>query len=460
MKSRLILIAAALFAAAVSCSKPQSEPEGELDAPSLRIASQSATSFDVVWDSVEGASSYGYDFEGKQGDVQETGLSFSELESDRVYVLKVRALSETAKSEWAEISVELSSDTEEPAKVDFNIQVEVDGTSVIVKTTPSDKEFPYYFEPVPESMYEDGGADAETFFRKMMDDFAIYFGSAQAAFEKIARVGDKELRYDLSKYAEERVYVLLGGIDGNLNVTTAVECVPADLELPSSDNKFEITFPEVTQTSVLVSVSPSNDDPFAIIFHDAKTVDSMSESQLRGFLAGLVSDNNLCSGQTNMLYEKNIVPSHDYSVFVFGWDGTFTTALNRKDVRTLDPEEVDKLTFELTADVTGPVSADCKIVPSNQNASYFYDVIAMQDWTGKYGSDPRNYIEQMAQDKNWTVVKYLSRFGSVGTQEYTYGDSYLKPDSEFVLFAIGYQISGDDVTYLEPQHITFSTPAQ
>lgn len=154
------------------------------------------------------------------------------------------------------------------------------------------------------------------------------------------------------------------------------------------------------------------------------------------------------------------MPSHDFSILVFGWDKSFTTEISRTDIRTPDPEEVDELTFELSVDVKGPTTAVCKIVPSNAKASYFYDVVSASDWSEKYQSDPRVYIEQMASQSNWTVSRYLSLFGSVGTQQYTYGKSYLSPGSDFVLFAIGFQDNGEEVTYLEPQHMTFSTPAE
>lgn len=461
MKSRFFVFAAALLLAAVSCRKDGTEPVDGLSAPELKLAAKTATSFEVVWEPVEGASSYGYEFEGKDGNTQETALSFSGLVSDRTYTLKVRALSGTDESEWAEISVELKSDGQKPGPdVEFNLEVRSEGTDVIVKTTPSDKEFPYYFEPVPESMFVAAGSDAEAFFRQMMSDYTVYFGSAEAAFGKLAKTGDKELKYDVSKFAEEKFYVFLAGIDKGLSLTTPVEYVTVDIELPSSDNKFVINILELEQTSILVNVAPSNEDQFAIILQDTKTVDAMSESQLKGFLAGLVGENSLCTGDTYMLYEKNIVPSHDYSVFVFGWEGTFTTALNRKDVRTPDPVDVDELTFELIVDVKGPTTAVCKIIPSNQKASYFYNVVLKEDWITKYASDGQTYIETMAADKDWTVTKYLTQFGSVGTEEYTYGSRNLKPGTEYVLFAVGYSMSGSDVTYLKTQEVSFSTPEE
>lgn len=345
-------------------------------------------------------------------------------------------------------------------EVAFNLEVRAEGFDLYVQTTPSDKDFTYYMEPVPESVFLEAGSDPAVLFGKMMSEYKNFFGSAQAAYDKICMTGDKNLKYDISQYAERKFYVVIAGIDENLNVTSEVESAVAEVDFPISDNQFEVNVIELVQNRIVVKVTPSNDDQYAIILQDTKTVDSMTQTQLRSFLSNLVNENNIVSGEMVKVYEKNIVPSHDFSILVFGWDKSFTTEISRTDIRTPDPEEVDELTFELSVDVKGPTTAICKIVPSNEKASYFYDVVSVSDWNEKYQSDPRVYIEQMASQNSWTVSRYLSLFGSVGTQEYTYGRSYLTPGSDFVLFAIGFQDNGGEITYLEPQHTTFSTPAE
>ena len=66
----------------------------------------------------------------------------------------------------------------------------------------------------------------------------------------------------------------------------------------------------------------------------------------------------------------------------------------------------------------------------------------------------------MAAQNNWAVSKYLNLFGSECTQQNTYGKSYVSPGGDFVLFAIGFQNKDGEIKYLEPQQITFSTPAE
>lgn len=343
----------------------------------------------------------------------------------------------------------------------FNMDVKADGLSLIVTTAPTDKNFPYYLEPIPASLYEDAGMDATAFFSGMMEEYGVYFGSPAEAFGQISMTGDKHLKYDISRHAEEKFYVLLAGIDQDLNLTTTVECVAVDIELPESDNEFDVSVDVIEQDRIVFTIRPLYDDLYAVVLQDTETVNEMSDTQLRSFLSSLVWDSNVFIGEISMEYAKNISPSHDYSLFVFGWDGTFTTDLYRTDVRTLDPEDVDELTFELDIDVHGPTEATAYIVPSNNKATYFYDVMSMSDWTGTYNEDPSLYIKAMADNMYRTEAEYLDLFGSVGPEEYYYDSFYLSPGNDFVLFALGYSVNDDgSVSYLAPQHIEFSTPEE
>lgn len=115
MKSRLTILAAAFLVLAVSCSKEKKEEEPTiLSAPELSVAETTTDSFKVTWEAVEGAEKYGYEFEGNSDYVSETELSFSGLEAGATYSLKVKSVSASAESEWAEISVTLESDPGNP----------------------------------------------------------------------------------------------------------------------------------------------------------------------------------------------------------------------------------------------------------------------------------------------------------------------------------------------------------
>ena len=459
MKQRSILLCAALLAAAVSCN---TDEEGiVLSTPVLSIADTTSTSFTVAWEAVENADMYTYEFGEDQASTEELSVTFDGLVPDSMYTVKVKAVSTSAsvESEWAEISVTLLSQDSEIPKLNLVAEM-TDRFTLNVRTSPTDKELPYYFEPVPGSMYEDAGNEPEAVLQDMLASYLQYYGDAAAAYAELAMTGDRNRNYDITEYAEAEFHVVGAGIDAALGITTEVEHVVVSVDVPVSDNTFDISIVEKTQSRIVVSVVPSNSDQYAIILQDKETVDALSDADLKRFLLGLVTDNSLCTGEETMTYEKNIVPSHDYTVLVFGYeDGLMTTDVSREDVRTPDPEAVPDLEFTFNINPTGPQEAEVEIVPSNQSAAYFYEVVTADAWHNTYQGSAQNVIEAYASNYGMTVSRYLEQFGSTGTQNYTYGSFVLtEPGGDYVLFAIGYNLDNGAVTFTTQDYEEFSTP--
>ena len=331
MKQRSILLCAAVLAAAVSCNTD--EKGVVLDTPVLSIADTTSTSFTVAWEAVENADMYTYEFREEQASTESLSVTFDGLIPDSMYTVKVKAVSTSAsvESEWAEISVTLLSQEAETPKLNLVAEM-TDRFTLNVRTSPTDKELSYYFEPLPGSVYEDAGNEPEAVLQDMLASYLQYYGDAATAFAELAMTGDGNRNYDITEYAEAEFHVVGAGIDAALGITTEVEHVVLSVDVPVSDNTFDISIVGKTQSSIVVSVVPSNSDQYAIILQDKETVDAMSGVSLRRFLLGLVTDNSLCTGEETMTYEKNIVPSHDYTVLVFGYeDGLMTTDVSRED---------------------------------------------------------------------------------------------------------------------------------
>ena len=424
-----------------------------LSTPVLSIADTTSTSFTVAWEAVENADMYTYEFGEDQASTEELSVTFDGLVPDSMYTVKVKAVSTSAsvESEWAEISVTLLSQDSEIPKLNLVAEM-TDRFTLNVRTSPTDKELPYYFEPVPGSMYEDAGNEPEAVLQDMLASYLRYYGDAAAAYAELAMTGDRNRNYDITEYAEAEFHVVGAGIDAALGITTEVEHVVVSVDVPVSDNTFDISIVEKTQSRIVVSVVPSNSDQYAIILQDKETVDALSDADLKRFLLGLVTDNSLCTGEETMTYEKNIVPSHDYTVLV-------TTDVSREDVRTPDPEVVPDLEFTFNINPIGPQEVDVEVIPSNQSAAYFYDVVTAEDWNNTYQGSAQNVIEAYASNYGWTVSRYLEQFGVTGTRNYTY-DSFVltEPGGDYVLFAIGYNIENGAVTFTTQDYEEFSTP--
>ena len=452
MKQRSILLCAAVLAAVTAC---KTDEDGiVLETPVLSIADTTSTSFTVAWEAVENADMYTYEFREEQASTESLSVTFDGLIPDSMYTVKVKAVSTSAsvESEWAEISVTLLSQDSEIPKLNLVAEM-TDRFTLNVRTSPTDKELPYYFEPVPGSMYEDAGNEPEAVLQDMLASYLQYYGDAATAFAELAMTGDGNRNYDITEYAEAEFHVVGAGIDAALGITTEVEHVVVSVDVPVSDNTFDISIVEKTQSRIVVSVVPSNSDQYAIILQDKET----------RFLLGLVTDNSLCTGEETMTYEKNIVPSHDYTVMVFGYeDGVITTdEITREDVRTLDPEVVDELEFTFTIEVLGTQEVDVEIVPSNQSAAYYYEVVTLADWESIYQESAQKVIENYAGGSD-RVADYLDLWGSTGTEKYTYDDFVLKDPQgdDYVLFAIGFNTVDGELVFTTQDYEEFSTRQQ
>ena len=106
-----------------------------------------------------------------------------------------------------------------------------------------------------------------------------------------------------------------------------------------------------------------------------------------------------------------------------------------------------------------PQEAEVEIIPSNQSAAYFYEVVTADAWYNTYQSSAQNVIKAYASNTGWTILRYLEQFGSTGTENYTY-DSFVltEPGGDYVLFAIGYNIDNGAVTFTTQDYEEFSTP--
>lgn len=465
MKPRTIIYLLAVIAAAASCRN--NGDSVVLSAPVLKITDTTSSSFTVAWEAVDNADIYTYEWEGEQASTESLSVSFDGLEPEGVYTVKVKAVSVAAsvESEWSEISVTLKADgggSDDPESV-FNMTAEMKDNYVLnVRTYPSDKELPYWFEPVPGSTYEAFGSNPDALFTDILNTYVMYYqNDAARAFAELHMTGDRNRDYSIASYIEPEFYVFAAGIDESMSMTTAVEYVMVEVDVPVQDGNFTIEVLQLTQSMIQVRVTPADDSQYVIILQDKETIDAMSGGQLHNFLLQLITENSICNGETTMTYERNIVPSHDYTVLVFGYeDGIMTTDISRRDVRTPDPEVVDEISFTLNVSVLGPQEVEVEVIPSVADAAYFYDVVLAADWYNTYMQDAEAVINQYAAGYGWTLDRYLTQFGSTGTQTYTYSDWAISPGTDYVLFAIGFNRVGDEITFTTQDFTEFSTPEE
>lgn len=430
---------------AVSCEQKEEKP-AVLSAPELTVRNQTASSFDVTWAAVEGADSYVYTLNGSEENATEaTSVSFTELETGD-YTVRVKAVAGQSESQWAEVSVTLS-ESGVSGEDGFELTAETDGTKLTLTIRPGDKEMPYFFDVLPESYYvKDFNSDKDAAFDGILDVAVENYGTS--AFDIIAYRGDTTLRVDLAQYGELNYFVLLAGIDDNLGLTTEVTIKEVSLDINTSSNTFVVSDDEVTQTSVTVSVVPSNSDPYTFILTDSKSIEGMGQAELRRAVLPKTNPEEVSTAAETARWD-NLSPATSYSILVYGYDdGVITTDVFVHEVTTKEASVDEELTFELYVELTGPQMVYMEVDPSNDEAMYFFDLIPMATYE-KYKDDMVQYCLDVCETWGLSPSRYFGQFASVGKEIQEYDQ--LEPDTDYILFAVGMEIEFNDVTFFTPQ---------
>ncbi|HIZ85429.1 MAG TPA: hypothetical protein IAC04_02950 [Candidatus Coprenecus stercoravium] len=441
----LCLLLAAGALSVVSCKNDKGQTT-MLQAPELSIEGQTSTSFAVVWNAVEGADQYSYEFNGQTDKTTETRLEFKDLVTDTVYVVKVKAGSSVtgSESEWAERTVTLSSSMIN-TDGSFEVSTTSNGTDLTVNIVPKDKEMPYFVDVLPESYYvEDFGSDKDSAFNGIL--LTAYNTYADDAFDEINLTGDRSRLYDLSRYGEAKYYVLVAGIDESLNTTTSVNVLEVTLDLNISSNTFTVTGDEILETSITVTVVPSNSDSYYFFLTDASDIEGMTQAELRSQAYSKADPEDL-STSTETVQWTGLTPGTDYVVLVYGFDGeAVTTDVSVFEFSTLEAIIDANMTFKFNVQYTGSNSVYFTIEPSNKSAYYFYHIITMAEYE-KYKDDLSQYCLAVCEEWDQTPYSYFRRFSSVGDIEDEYA---LEWNQEFVLFAVPIEFDMDNnVTFYE-----------
>lgn len=113
-------------------------------------------------------------------------------------------------------------------------------------------------------------------------------------------------------------------------------------------------------------------------------------------------------------------------------------------------------TFEITLGEPTPTGVNMKVVPSDNDAVYYYDVLSKQILDQHHSGDLAVYMKNMMAEavKNYgSVEEALKKLGSQGESNYAFEG--LDPNTDYLAFAAGLDAAGEVNTKIESK--TFKT---
>ena len=442
----------------------------QLAMPELRVLSQGTTSFTVIWDVVEGASMYNYICDWTGSDIsstQDTVLTFENLEKDAVHTLSVWAMPADPER-YTESSVAVIEVTTEIIGDAFTIEYEDDRQMMVldVTITPKDPGMMFFRETLEDNYFQYFGGNVEDAWANALQSYVDMFGSS--ALGMIAEKGT--VNYPVEYIYDQHTYIMVAGIDSSLNrITSIVDTVFYSGPVPASDITFEVEAREITTSSAVVYVTPSNNDPWSMLLLESDNLSGYSEADVENLVnvsyREYINDDRVYSGELSMTYrEGSLDPDTEYTVLVFGWNTALSTDVYRYTFTTESASSSQDLTFTWDIEVLGPMEIDVTITPSDMNAQYI--VIPMPDYDYEYfGTDVNAYLEYILMEQI-TPYQYASMFATTGVTDRVFNefDDGIYPQSSYMFMAIGVDLDNSTrtVKFYEPQLYgeMVTTPAQ
>ena len=387
----------------VSCSVDSGEDivdKVPLPSPVVEVQSLDAASFTIVWEEVTGAASYSYrcGWSGETGTVEDTLLSFGGLEAGNAYTVYVASLPSPDASLFlaspeTEVIVELPGAATSGNGFTFELVDEPDKMIMNYTVIPDDPDMLFYRDAFTDVQWEEMGGNPEDVWASALQGYIDFFGDSWMYM--VAESGTVQSYFDY--YYDQHTYILVAGIDSLANrITPVVDTVFYSGPVPPSDITFDIVVSDVGVSNAVVSVEPSNDDPWSMLMIEGNMED-YSEQDMKDLLkytyGEYINDGHVYSGYLEMKYgEGTLDPDTEYTVMVFGWNTALSTDIDTVRVRTDKASSSADLTFDWLIEVQGPTEIHAVVTPSDLEAQYI--VIPMPDYDyEEFCTDIDAYLE-------------------------------------------------------------------
>ena len=432
MKKPFILLRAVVLVAAVSIVVSCSVDSGEdivdkvpLPSPVVEVQSLDAASFTIVWEEVTGAASYSYrcGWSGETGTVEDTLLSFGGLEAGNAYTVYVASLPSPDASLFlaspeTEVIVELPGAATSGNGFTFELVDEPDKMIMNYTVIPDDPDMLFYRDAFTDVQWEEMGANPEDVWASALQGYIGFFGDSWMYM--VAESGTVQSYFDY--YYDQHTYILVAGV-----------------------------------SSAVVSVDPSNDDPWSMLMIEG-SMEDYSEQDMKDLLkytySEYINDGHVYSGYLDMRYnEGTLDPDTDYTVMVFGWNTALSTDIDTVRVRTNKASSSADLTFDWLIEVQGPTEIHAVVTPSDLEAQYI--VIPMPDYDyEEFGTDIDAYLEYVTMGMI-TTYEYAYMFAATGVTDKVFDDwnDGIYPESSYMFMAVGVDMdnSSQTVEFYSPQ---------
>lgn len=381
----------------------------------------------------------------------EKELRLKGLPAETEHYLLVFGLTETGKRTTPVLREPFTTEAPEEQEVTFSLDYEIDGPAVTMSVTPSADDVPYYFNVISLAELERSGKTLEETAQENIDieiTLGQVFGqSKEEVLRKLCSRGPASYRYkDLNARTDYAGYaVAVDSRTGRLNS----ELTRKDFRtgsVPGSDNILTLTLGEPTVNSVPISVTATNNDPYAVYVDRSEHWEGTVGEELIDGLSSLDHSGRTHRGNWSGT-ETRLSAGTEYTVFVFGIrSGQITTDIVRQDFRTADAGNPADLQFTFTVSGITRDKASVTVSGEPSTASYYWN-IRLADATADEIKAEMEADIQRYLDNGWVSsrAEYMQLITVTGTDSFDFEG--LVSGTAYRPYAVGiYDASGEYAT--------------
>ena len=239
------------------------------------------------------------------------------------------------------------------------------------------------------------------------------------------------------------------GVDGQGALTTDPVCgFVSTTAVAASQNRIGIS---VTVDGV-VSVTATNGDPYFLDCIEAARLTDIPDDKLAEFIVGSYGpriESCIEQGAVTRDFSRVLELDTDYYAVAFGYEAGYVTTELVKTAFHTRPDELVPVdcTFEATVGNVTATGARVEVVPSNGEATYFWNVFSA-DLVRSYRDGaglPQMMTESLQAIADALTIQYGIEFTLekaaqtvivTGTDKYTYTNEFT-PDTEYCVLAVG-----------------------
>lgn len=482
----LVLLTAANVACNSDNDNPTPQKAGQLPAPAhLRGGAERGTGLTFSWDAVPDTGGYAYIFDGgEERQTKLTSVSFDNLEPEREYAFKVRAISDDTEryldSEWAETTATTGT---APAPVQpFTLTVEeVTFYSARVKVIPDNPQTSYFCNLIDRASFE-RYASPEALIEAQIARIETAAAANDLNFEafciatSLLNTGEGEFITQEILEADTEYIQYVFGLDYSGKATTGLASVGFRTEkaptIQPSSMTFTLEVSDISDIGGKLHVTPSTGDEYYYSFFVLKeNLDLMGDeyviqaclNDLNGHIASsdyaTIVAEQCYKGEHTISYGE-FDPNMEYVGFAFGigQHGLLAAASTglfvSEPFMTQDAEGSDA-PIRIEVIEFGIENVQIKFIPSSGAVPYRCELVKLSDFDGM--SDE----EILAAD----MERLWSDYADYYVLMLLYEDFTMKrinplaPDTDYIAYAYGLSDSEMEATTTLCKKILRTPPA-